>query len=193
MVFIGDSGGRSSHEETSPCIFLLTGVMASGKSTVAQLLAESFSRGVHLRGDTFRKMIVSGRKNFSPNSTNEGLQQLRLRYEITADVADKYFDAGFTVVVQDVILGSFLMEFIHMIKNRPLYVVVLAPQPEVVARREAEREKAGYGKWTIADLESSLRTETPKIGLWIDSSTQSPQETADEILGRAWSDAKVEL
>ena len=31
MVFIGDSGGRSSHEETSPCIFLITGVMASVK------------------------------------------------------------------------------------------------------------------------------------------------------------------
>lgn len=30
-----------------PCIILITGVMASGKSTIAQLLAERFSRSVH--------------------------------------------------------------------------------------------------------------------------------------------------
>ncbi len=193
MVYIGDSGGSNSPVETSPCIILLTGVMASGKSTVAQLLAEKFSRGVHLRGDIFRKMIVRGRENYSPNPTNEAVQQLRLRYEIAVRVADNYFDAGFTVIVQDVILGSFLMEFINMIENRPLYVVVLAPRADVVAKREAERNKKGYGKWTIGDLETSLRTETPKIGLWIDSSTQSPQETVDEILRRAWTEAKVEL
>ncbi|QSO50957.1 AAA family ATPase [Alicyclobacillus curvatus] len=113
-----DRGRHNSHEGTPPNIFVLTGVMASGKSTVAQLLAEKFSRGVHLRGDIFRKMIVGGRENFSPNSSNDGLQQLRLRYEITTSVADKYFNAGFRVVAQDVILGSFLMEFIQMTKSR---------------------------------------------------------------------------
>ncbi len=34
---------------------LITGVMASGKSTVAQLLAERLEKSVHLRGDIFRK------------------------------------------------------------------------------------------------------------------------------------------
>ena len=43
-------------------IYLITGVMASGKSTVAQLLAERLPRAVHLRGDVFRRMIVSGRE-----------------------------------------------------------------------------------------------------------------------------------
>ena len=40
-------------------VVLITGVMASGKSTIAQLLAEKLPKAVHLRGDTFRKMIVS--------------------------------------------------------------------------------------------------------------------------------------
>ena len=39
-------------------IFIITGIMASGKSTVAQLLAERFQRGVHVHGDIYRKMIV---------------------------------------------------------------------------------------------------------------------------------------
>jgi predicted kinase len=46
--------------------FVVTGVMAAGKSTVADLLARRFARGAHLRGDVFRKMIVTGRDPISP-------------------------------------------------------------------------------------------------------------------------------
>ncbi|MFJ2642038.1 MULTISPECIES: AAA family ATPase [unclassified Streptomyces] len=42
-------------------VILVTGVMASGKSTVAQGLAERLPRSVHVRGDVFRRMVVSGR------------------------------------------------------------------------------------------------------------------------------------
>ena len=44
-------------------IYLITGLMASGKSTVSDLLAKSIEKCVHLRGDVFRKMIIdySGR------------------------------------------------------------------------------------------------------------------------------------
>ena len=38
-------------------IIVITGVMAAGKSTVAQLLAESLDESVHLRGDIFRRLI----------------------------------------------------------------------------------------------------------------------------------------
>lgn len=44
-----------------PAIILITGIQAAGKSTVAQLLAERLPRSVHVRGDLFRRMIVSGR------------------------------------------------------------------------------------------------------------------------------------
>ena len=44
-------------------IYLITGLMASGKSTVSDLLAKSIEKCVHLRGDVFRKMIISGREN----------------------------------------------------------------------------------------------------------------------------------
>lgn len=47
-------------------VFLLTGIMASGKSTVAQLLAERLPRAAHVRGDAFRRMIVTGRRDMTP-------------------------------------------------------------------------------------------------------------------------------
>ena len=35
-------------------LYAITGVMAAGKSTVAELLAQRFEKGVQLRGDLFR-------------------------------------------------------------------------------------------------------------------------------------------
>jgi hypothetical protein len=54
--------------------------MASGKSTVANLLAATFPKGVHLEGDVFRRFIVSGRHEMTPEPSEEALAQLRLRY-----------------------------------------------------------------------------------------------------------------
>lgn len=68
-------------------IYLITGLMASGKSTVSDLLAKSIEKCVHLRGDVFRKMIISGRENMSATPSAEAVRQLYLRYKLTADAA----------------------------------------------------------------------------------------------------------
>ncbi|NRS16233.1 AAA family ATPase [Brevibacillus sp. HB1.4B] len=175
------------------CIFLVTGIMASGKSTVAQLLAEKLNRGVHLRGDSFRRMIVSGREEYMPEPSQEAIRQLQLRYKIAASTADTFFEEGFNVVVQDVVIGPLLSEFVEMIRNRPLYVVVLTPNEKVIEEREASRSKTGYGAWTIPHLNQILQTETPKLGMWIDSSEQTPQETVDEIMRIAFSESALSL
>lgn len=163
-------------------VVLITGVMAAGKSTVAQALAERLPRAAHVRGDVFRRMIVSGRQEFEPGADDEGLAQLRLRYRLSAATADAYVREGFTAVVQDVLLGPALTEYVDLIGTRPLHVVVLAPRPEVVAAREAGRPKTGYGAWSVEDLDGSLRTETPRIGLWLDTSELTVTETVDAIL-----------
>jgi predicted kinase len=172
-----------------PGIILITGIMASGKSTVAQLLAERFEKSVHLRGDTFRRMIVNNRKEVHPDAGSDELDQLRLRYRLAAQSADTYFQAGFTVVVQDVVVGPMMHDFISYIQSRPLYVVVLCPTPSVVAQRESDRNKKGYGVWTVEGLDRLLREETPRIGMWLDSSRLTPEETVNEILSRLQDEA----
>ena len=47
-------------------VIVVVGIMAAGKSTVAEALARRFDRAVHLRGDVFRRMIVSGRAPITP-------------------------------------------------------------------------------------------------------------------------------
>ncbi|MGI5375806.1 AAA family ATPase [Streptomyces sp. CA-251387] len=163
-------------------VVLITGVMAAGKSTVAQALAEQLPRAAHVRGDVFRRMIVSGREEYEPGVGGEGEAQLRLRYRLSAATADAYADAGFTAVVQDVVLGEELPAYVRLVRTRPLYVVVLAPSAEAVAAREAGRAKTGYGAWTVEALDGALRAQTPRIGLWVDSSELTVQETVEAIL-----------
>ncbi|GAA2450867.1 hypothetical protein GCM10010191_81120 [Actinomadura vinacea] len=166
-------------------VFFITGVQAAGKSTVAQALAERLPRSAHVRGDAFRRFIVGGRADMSPDPTKEALAQLRLRYRLAADAVDTYAEAGFDVVLQDVVLGDMLPWVAAQIRTRPLYVVVLAPQPKVVAEREMARPKRAYGAFTVDDLDEVLRQTTPRIGLWLDTSDQTVEETVNEILERA--------
>jgi predicted kinase len=172
-------------------VVLITGIQAAGKSTIAQTLAERLPRSVHVRGDVFRRMVVGGRAEMTPEPSDEAIQQLQLRYHLAAQVSDAYFEAGFTVVTQDVILGEHLAEMTTLIHSRPLLVIVLAPRANTIAARENARGKTAYGTWAINQLDDVLRHQTPRIGLWLDSSDQSPTETVDEILARGWAEARL--
>ncbi|MEV7197418.1 AAA family ATPase [Streptomyces sp. NPDC093510] len=163
-------------------VVVLTGIMASGKSTVAQALAERLPKAAHVRGDAFRRMIVSGGAEYEGEAGSEGEAQLRLRYRLSAAAADTYAGAGFAAVVQDVILGAELTSYVELLRTRPVYVVVLAPRPDAVAAREAARGKTGYGAWTVEDLDAILREQTPRVGLWLDSTELTVDQTVDGIL-----------
>ncbi len=169
-----------------PAVYLITGISAAGKSSIAQELAERFDRGVHVKGDVYRRMVVTGGAQMRPGASPEAERQLDLRYGLGASTANTYFDAGFTVVVQDIVMGPNLATYVERIKARPLHVVVLVPRVEVVAEREKARPKTAYQPDgpTIEDLDRYIHSETPRIGLWLDSSDQTPGETVDEILAR---------
>jgi hypothetical protein len=161
--------------------------MAAGKSTVAGLLASRFERGVHLEGDVFRQSIVSGREEMTPDPSPQALNQLRLRYRLAATSADMYFEAGFTVALEDVVAGPALTAYHTMIRNRPCHVVVLLPAVEAVAAREAGREQKGYGAWTVEQLYEGFVTTTPRVGIWLDTTDLTPAESVDEILAQTTS------
>jgi chloramphenicol 3-O-phosphotransferase len=174
-------------------LVLITGISASGKSTVAEALARRFERGVHVRGDVFRRMVVAGRHEMSATPSDEAGRQLRLRYRLGAGTADAFHEAGFAVVVQDVVLGPVLADYVASLRARPLVVVVLAPRPEVVAEREGARAKVAYrdGAAAIEELDRAVRQETPRLGLWLDTSHQTPEQTVDEIVERALGEGRI--
>jgi chloramphenicol 3-O-phosphotransferase len=172
-------------------IWVITGLMAAGKSTVAQALAERLTPSVHLRGDVFRKMIVNGRAEMSPTPSDHALAQLSLRYRLACAAATTYAEAGFTVVYQDVILGPSLAHVARALEPYDPGVVVLTPAYSVVAERDRKRGKTAYGSsWTPERLGAALE-ETPRLGLWLDTTNDSVAVTVDRILASASAALKV--
>jgi chloramphenicol 3-O-phosphotransferase len=165
-------------------VWIVTGISAAGKSPVAAALADRFERSVHVEGDAIRAFVRRGRTEMTPGASAAALDQLRLRYGAAASIADRYAAAGFTVVWDDVIVGPLLADAIELVTARPRRLVVLAPRADVVAAREAGRTKSGYHAFDVEGLDRTLRTETSRIGLWLDTSELTVEETVDAVLRR---------
>jgi predicted kinase len=165
-------------------LFVISGVSAAGKSTVARLLAERFERGVCVPGDAIRAMIVSGRVEVRPDSGEEALRQLTLRYAGALSVADVFLNGGFDVVVEDVIIGPILRQFLALVPVPEFHLVFLDPDAAAIERRERERDRVAYGpdRWSVGGLQAVLREETDRIGLWLDTTGQSAEQTVEAIL-----------
>lgn len=125
-------------------LFVISGVSAAGKSTVARLL----------------------------------------RYAGALAVASVYLRDGFDVVVEDVIIGAVLREFLELVPVPEFHLVFLDPDAAAIERRERERDGTTYGagRWSVGELRVLLREETEPKGLWLDSTWLSAEQTVDAIL-----------
>jgi predicted kinase len=164
-------------------LFVISGVPAAGKTTVGRLLACRLDQAVFVPGDTIRAMMVTGRAEPSEAGETQ-LRQLLLRYQGALAIASVYLGAGFDVIVEDVIIGPVLREFLALVPVPELHLVFLDPDAPALAERDRHRVKTAYadGKWNVEELRGVLRGHTSRLGLWVDSTRLSADQTVDRIL-----------
>jgi chloramphenicol 3-O-phosphotransferase len=172
-------------------VFVVSGTQGAGKTTVASLLAQSFPRGVHIEADLLQRMIVAGgvwpdagATNASqPDVLGEAGDQLRLRLHHACLLARSFVSHGFSAVIDDIVIGKRLDDLLDELNGEPFYFIMLLPDTEAVRQRELGRGSRLFEQWEWLDGEARQRTR--RLGLWLDTSRQSPRETVVEIVARA--------
>jgi hypothetical protein len=130
-------------------------------------------------------MMITGRAGAGHDPGGEAqLRQLLLRYQGALALASVYLHAGFDVILEDVIIGPVLRNFLALVPVTELHLVFLDPDAPAVAERDRHRNKTAYadGRWNVDELRGVLRGHTSKLGLWLDSTELSADQTVDRIL-----------
>ncbi|MCC6174451.1 MAG: phosphotransferase [Chloroflexi bacterium] len=174
-----------------PTLFVVSGIQGVGKSTVARLLAERLLPGAWVSADALQQMIVSGgRWPEGAEMSPEAERQLRLRLHHACLLGASFVEAGINAVVDDIVIGERLEHVLAELAGRRFAFIMLTPCLDAVRERERGRGTQLWEQW--AWLDEVVRTQTRRLGLWIDTSAQTPTETVETILARAWTEGMVE-
>lgn len=177
-------------ESTQPTVIVVSGTQGAGKSTVAQALATRFDPGAWVSADLLQKMIVSGsRWPEGPAMSGTAERQLWLRLHHACLLARSFVANGITAVVDDIVIGTRVDQLLEMLAGETFVFVMLTPRLDVVRERERGRGTALWQQWEWLDDE--MRKRTQRLGLWLDNSDLTVEQTVDEILARARTEGLV--
>ena len=174
-----------------PPIFLIAGSPASGKSTLARLLAQRVPKGLHIPVDDLRTMVHGGVVHPGPVWGAELIEQLALARRSAADMAVRYHAAGFLTAIDDFFdPHSKLAEYEALAPAKDFHRILLIPHPDIAIARLRERQPPSAMRDNMetairdlyADITAQASTLTAQGWRLLDTSTGSPDELADRIL-----------
>lgn len=184
------AGWERRNHDNNP-IFLIVGGPAVGKSTTSRTLAARFPRSVHIPVDDLRMMVVAGLAQPGAVWGEALVEQLRLARENAANMALRYREAGFAVVIDDFWDPfSHLSEYLPLFREPAVIKVLLYPSQETAHARNRARADSdstqAYLDEGIRLTYDSLRSALPELEtagwLVVDKSEEGVEGAVNRIL-----------
>lgn len=168
-------------------MFVITGQLSAGKSTVAKAVLERFPFGYHVDLDRIREMVTSGLA--SPlDWTDETTRQFELAMRASAALARVYAEAGFAVAIEGAIDPSLVEVALTDVGLGDRMVgVILRPRLEVALQRNRTRRTKAFDtsilETAMRRIDADLAGDVARDG-WhdIDNSDEPVAATVDRIL-----------
>jgi gluconate kinase len=163
-------------------VLILTGPPASGKSSVAEALAERYDRVAHVEVDTLRHFITPtgyiapGRPGFE--------RQQALAVRNACALAANFIAERIAVIIDDVIVsGSDLAMYLDGLRAAaaPVHVVHLMPRLEVCLERNRTRREGRMNPERIETVYREMAAVAEPRGVTIDNSEMTAHQTADRL------------
>jgi hypothetical protein len=172
--------------QASP-VFVITGQLAAGKSTLARALLDRFPFGFHVDVDAVREMVTSGLA--SPLTwTDETTRQFNLAMEGSAALAAVYNGAGFAVAIEGAIDPVVIDRLLREAGLGDVMVgIVLHPSLDVALRRNRERTHKPFDPAILEDvmhrIEADLAADrVPRDWTRLDNGGETLPETVERVL-----------
>lgn len=169
-------------------LIVVSGATASGKTTIGHEIALRRDRAIHIDGDFIQSLVVSGSITMDIPPPPGALEQLRLRFRAALSLANLYRNEGFDAIVSDNLFEDEAQRFLVSARqshpSRSVYFVMLNPSIEAIWQRYNQRPGGGYTANLTPEVLKAAVERTVRVGLWLDNSSQSAAQTADEVLRR---------
>jgi len=157
-------------------LVIISGPPNAGKSSAAEALCQRYDRMLHIDVSVLRDFLRMGRLRPWDGSP-DGVRQRDLLIASACDMARRFLDAGYGVIIDDIVTQEPLAVYRATLAGcgHQAHFVVLRPSLEVLLARERERPT----EWRRA---GRLEAVYARFAAWTDVAVIDPGDLAPDLV-----------